>query len=168
MPSISGESEVRSLYAELLEAWNRHSADDVAARFADDSLLVAADGSRVPGSSLPGHLRLVFVDRPATHYVGHVLGVRPLGDGAVLLHALAGIVPAGGARINPAVNTIHTLIAEKGSGGWRIVLFQNAPAAYHNQPGMADQHTMRLQQIVDTERRRTRVRRRRGSPRPAR
>lgn len=168
MPSTSGESEVRALYAELLEAWNRHSADEVAARFADDGLLVSADGSRVPGSSLPGHLRLLFVDRPATRYVGHVLEIRPLGDSAVLLHALAGIVPAGRALINPAVNTIHTVIAEKCSVGWRIVLFQNAPAAYHNQPGAADQHTRRLQQIVDAELRRTRVRRHRVSQRPAR
>lgn len=149
----AAEATVRTMYGELLDAWNRHSADDFARRFADDALLVTVDGDRVPGASLPQYFRLVFVDHPEAHCVGHVLGIRPVGSNAVMLHAIAGIVPAGNTRINPAVNTVHTLLAEKRSGAWQIVLFQNTPADYHGRPELADQLTTQLQQIIDANHR---------------
>lgn len=145
----SGAAAVRDIYAELIDAWNRHSADDFAHRFADDALLIAISGCRIPSSSLADHLRLVFIDHPTSRWVGHVLQTRPVGSDAVMLHAIAGTVPAGKQHINPAANAVHTLIAEKRGSTWQIVLFQNAPAQYHNQPGVAEHHTTHLQSIVD-------------------
>ncbi|UFS98426.1 SgcJ/EcaC family oxidoreductase [Nocardia huaxiensis] len=142
---------MRTVYAELLDAWNRRSAGDFASRFADDALLVTVDGNRVPGASLTRYCQLVFVDHPETRCVGHVFSIRQIGSNAVLLHAIAGIVPAGRTRINPAVNAVHTLLAEKRAGTWQIVLFQHTPADYHGRPELADQHTTRLQQIVDAD-----------------
>jgi hypothetical protein len=36
--------------------------------------------------------------------------------------------------INPAVNTIHTLVAVQDANGWRAALFQSTPAAWHGRP----------------------------------
>ncbi|OJF84235.1 hypothetical protein NS14008_11940 [Nocardia seriolae] len=152
-PSDTGESATRNLYAELLDAWNRHSADDFASGFADDAMLVAIDGYQVPGADLVEHMRLVFLEHPAAHCVGHVFQARPVGSGAVLLQALAGIVPAGETQVHPAWNTVHTLLTERRDGTWQIVLFQNAPAHYHGRPETADLHTTRLQQIIESDRR---------------
>ncbi len=67
-------------------------------------------------------------------YVGKIRGVRFLTPEVAVLRAVAGMVPPGQSDLNPAVNTIQTLVAAKGAGPWRIALFQNTPAQFHGRP----------------------------------
>ena len=59
----------------------------------------------------------------------------------------AGMVPPGGDDLNPAVNTLQTLLAARSRDGWRIVLFQNTPAQFHGRPELTEQHLAELRQV---------------------
>jgi uncharacterized protein (TIGR02246 family) len=140
---------VRDLYERLLRAWNRRDADGYADLFADDAILVGFDGSQVAGREVRDHLAPIFADHPTASYVAKVRQVRPLGQDAVLLYAIAGMVPPGQEELKPEVNAVQTLIAERNAGDWRIVLFQNTPAQYHGRPDLAEAHTAELAPLVD-------------------
>jgi hypothetical protein len=58
------------------------------------------------------------------------------------------MVPPGQTDINPAVNTIQTLVAVKRDGTWRIALFQNTPAQFHGRPELVQQLTEELRQLL--------------------
>ena len=74
--------------------------------------------------------------------------VRPLGENAALLHAAAGMPGASGEAINPAVNAVQSLVAERIDGEWRIALFQNTPAAFHGRPEAAAALTAELTEAL--------------------
>ena len=58
------------------------------------------------------------------------------------------MVPPGQSDLNPAVNTVQTVVAAKRDGRWRIVLFQNTPAQFHGRPELAQQLTEELRQVL--------------------
>jgi uncharacterized protein (TIGR02246 family) len=66
--------------------------------------------------------------------VGKVRSVRALGSQAALLRAVAGIVPAGRSDLEPKLNAVQTLVAERRAGAWCAVLYQNTPAQLHGRP----------------------------------
>ena len=79
-------------------------------------------------------MRPIFADHRTAAYVAKVREIRMLGGGVGLLRAVAGMIPPGSGDINPAVNTIHTLVAVQKTDGWRASLFQSTPAAWHGRP----------------------------------
>lgn len=144
----SSEAAVRALYEDLLAAWNRRDARGYAALFAPDGTLVEFDGSQVSGSQIEDHLTSIFAaDAPAS-YVSKVREVRPLGEDVVLLHAIVGMVPPGRTVLDPAANSVQSLVAQNLSGTWRVVLFHNTPARYHGRPKLVKQHTDELRQVL--------------------
>lgn len=153
------ESEVRSLYQQLLDCWNRRNAAGFAALFDKDGHLIGFDGSLVNGQAeIETHLGQIFADHPTAAYVGKIRGVRLLTPDTALLRAVAGMVPPGQTDINPAVNAVQTLIAVKQEGRWGIALFQNTPAAFHGRPDESEKLTKELRQelhIVSPDRRST-------------
>ena len=58
------------------------------------------------------------------------------------------MVPPGQSDLNPAVNTIQTLVTAKRDGVWRILLFQNIPAQVHGRPELVWQLTEELRQLL--------------------
>lgn len=55
-----------------------------------------------------------------------------------ILRSVAGMISPATKDINPAVNTVHTLVAvNEGDGEWHAALFQNTPAAWHGRPSDA-------------------------------
>jgi uncharacterized protein (TIGR02246 family) len=143
------EESVRTLYATLLDAWNRRDAGDFAALFVADGQVVGFDGSQVPAAGIVDHLTGVFTSHQTAAYVAKVRWVRPLGPDAALLFAIAGLVPPGTGTVNAAVNAVQTLVAQRDPDGWRIVLFQNTPAAHHGRPDLVEAHTAELQRLLD-------------------
>ncbi|HEX7746258.1 MAG TPA: SgcJ/EcaC family oxidoreductase [Micromonosporaceae bacterium] len=142
------EDAARDLYAQLLAAWNRRDADAYATLFTDDGVVIGFDGSQMHGSGeVREQLRTIFADHPTATYVAKVRTVRALGTQAVLLRAIAGMTPPGGSELNPAVNAVQCLVAERQADGWRIALFQNTPAQYHGRPGLVAQHTAELAEL---------------------
>jgi uncharacterized protein (TIGR02246 family) len=144
MGETRAESVVRELYRDLLTAWNDRDAERFAGLFADDGALVGFDGSQVDGPEIGKHLAPIFQDHPTATYVARVRELRILGPGAVLLRSIAGMIPPGADALNPAANAVQTLVAERRLPGWRIVLFQNTPAQYHDRPEAAAAHTAEL------------------------
>ncbi|GIE98810.1 SgcJ/EcaC family oxidoreductase [Paractinoplanes rishiriensis] len=143
-----GGAAARELYQQLLDAWNKRRADDFAALFAADALLVGFDGSQIPGNRVAEHLRPIFADHPTAKYVAKVRQLRPLGSDTTMLIAIAGMAPPGGTVLNPSANAVQTLLVEPSGNTWRIVLFQNTPAQYHGHPEVAAQHTAELQPFM--------------------
>lgn len=143
------EAEVRALYQQLLEGWNKRSADAMAAPFADDGELIGFDGSQFAGRVvIDSHLQQVFTDHVTPTYVGRVRAVRFLSPDVADLRAVAGMVPPGQMDLQPSLNTHHTVIAVKSDGEWRIVLFQNTPAQFHGSPELVHKLTEELRQLL--------------------
>jgi uncharacterized protein (TIGR02246 family) len=80
--------------------------------------------------------------------VGKVRSIRALGSEAAVLRAVAGMVPAGESDLDPKLNTVQSLIAERQGGAWRVVLYQNTPAQFHGRPELSEQLTKELRQDV--------------------
>ncbi|MFI5935536.1 SgcJ/EcaC family oxidoreductase [Actinoplanes sp. NPDC051494] len=126
-----------AVYARLLQAWNERDSAAFAGLFAADGLLIGFDGSQVVGADIAGHLA---ADAPTSRYVAKVRGTRPVGVDGVLVHAIAGMVPAGGFDLDPALNAVHTLLVVDGT----VVLFQSTPARYRGRPDLAASHNAEL------------------------
>ena len=143
------ESEVGELYRQMLDGWNKRSADAFAAPFAEDGESIGFDGSQLVGrTEIVSTLRQIFADHPTAPYVSKVKSVTLLSPEVAVLRAIAGMVPPGQSEINPAVNTIQTLIAVKSDGQWCIVLFQNTPVQFHGRPELVHQMTEELRRLL--------------------
>ncbi len=143
------EEAVRGLYRDLLDAWNKRSANQFAAQFEDVCNVVGFDGSLMNGRrEIEAELSRIFADHVTAAYVGIVREVRFLTPEVALLRAVAGMVPPGQSDINPAVNTIQSLVAVKREGRWRITLYQNTPAQFHGRPDLAQGLTDELRKLL--------------------
>lgn len=147
--STSNESRVSALYTRLLDSWNRHSSSDFAALFAEDANVVGFDGSPMNGQAeIETTLRQIFTDHVTASYIGKIREVRFLSSDVAVLRAVAGMIPPGSSDLNPAVNTIQTLVAVNRDDQWRIALYQNTPAQFHGRPEMVQQLTDELRQLL--------------------
>jgi uncharacterized protein (TIGR02246 family) len=141
--------EVEAIYRQLLDSWNKRSGAGMAALFAEEGNVVGFDGSQMDGrAAIETELSRIFADHETAAYVGKVREVRLLAPDVALLRAVAGLVPPGKSKINPATNSIQTLVVTKQNGDWRIALFQNTPAQFHGRPGLVEQMTEELQQLI--------------------
>jgi uncharacterized protein (TIGR02246 family) len=147
-PMEPAEAAIRALYDGLLAAWSRGDARGYAALFAPDGTLVEFDGGRIPGSQIEDHLTTVFAAESPASYVSKVREVRPLADDVVLLQAIAGMVPPGRTVLDPAANSVQSLVAQHRSGTWRIALFHSTPARYHGRPELVRQHADELRRLL--------------------
>jgi uncharacterized protein (TIGR02246 family) len=148
-PPSDNETEVRALYRRLLAGWNNRDAQEYAALFAEDGHVIGFDGSQYNGrAEIEAEIGHIFADHPTAAYVGKIRGVRFLSPEVAVLRAVAGMAPPGQSDLNPAVNTIQTLVAARHEGRWRIALFQNTPAQFHGRPELAQQLTEELRQLL--------------------
>ncbi len=146
---LADEEAVRGLYRQLLEAWNQRSAAAFAAKFANECNVVGFDGSLMNGrGEIEAELGRIFADHVTATYVGIIREVRFLSPEVAVLRAAAGMVPPGKSDINPAVNTIQSVVAIKRKGRWLITLYQNTPAQFHGRPERAQSLTEELRQLL--------------------
>lgn len=145
-PSTSdSERATRELYTRLIEAWDKRNARDFALLFASDGGLVGFDGSQVNGQLEVGaHLTEIFSHHQTPGYVSIVREVRVLASDVTLLRANTGLVPSGKDDIDPALNAVQSMVAVQKGGAWKVALFQNTPAAFHDRPDMAKKLTEEL------------------------
>jgi uncharacterized protein (TIGR02246 family) len=150
MMPIMTENEVRALYAQLIAGWNAHDGEAMAAPFALDGVIIGFDGSVSSGKqTIGGEMASIFADHETGRYAVKVQSVRALGRQAMILRAIAGLVPPGRTAINPQTNSHQTVVAEAQDGQWRIVLFQNTPAQFHGRPELVEEMTQELQAVAD-------------------
>lgn len=144
------ENDVRALYDRLITTWNDHDGQAMAEPFAEDGVVIGFDGSVSSGRQTIGtEMSNIFADHETGRYAVKVRSVRSLGPQAMILSAIAGLVPPGRTAINPETNSHQTLVAEEQDGNWRIVLFQNTPAQFHGRPELVDNMTQELQTVAD-------------------
>ena len=149
MEAMLVESDIRSLYQELLDAWNRRDAHAFAELCAEDANVVGFDGSEHNGQAeIEAQLGEIFAHHETASYIGKVREVRFLSTEVAVLRAVAGLVPTDQHDINPAVNAVQTLVAHRHKAPWRIALFQNTPAAYHGRPELSERLTAELRDAL--------------------
>ena len=147
--AIAPDRPIRRIYEHILIAWNQQDAAAMAARFEEDGNLVGFDGSQADSrAAIEEHLRPIFADHPTAAYVARLREIRMLGRDVGLLRAVAGMISPYSDDINPALNTIHTLVAVKHAKGWRAALFQSTPAAWHGRPQDSAELTEELRDVM--------------------
>ena len=143
------DRDARELQARLPEAWDKRNARDYALLFASDGNLVGFDGSQVNGQLEVGaHLTEIFTHHQTPRYVSIVRDVRLVAADVTLLRANTGLVPPGKDDIDPALNAAQSMVAVQKGGSWKIALFQNTPAAFHDRPDLAKKLTEELRAKV--------------------
>lgn len=149
---MTGTSDSEVLYHRLIAGWNQRDAEAMAGCFGPAGTMIGFDGSTVSGpAAIRDHLAPIFLDHPTAAFVVELRERRSLAPGVTLLRAIAGMVPPGGADINPAVNAVQTLVAALHGDTWQVELFQNTPAAYHGRPEEQEAHTEALRAILRTQ-----------------
>ena len=139
------------LYEQLLRAWNDQDADAFGAVFADDGSSVGFDGSTMNGrQEIVETIRAIFKNHRTATYVAKVREVRELGADVLLLRAVVGMTPPGAAELNPAVNSIQSVVMTGQGTGLRVALLHNTPAAFHGRPELAEQLTRELTDVLRT------------------
>jgi uncharacterized protein (TIGR02246 family) len=132
-----------------LDCWNKRNAADFAALFEEKGHVVGFDGSQMNGrAEIETVIGQIFADHMTAAYVGKIREVRFLTSEVAILRAVAGMAPPGQSDLNPAVNTVQTLVAAKRTAQWRIALFQNTPAQFHGRPELAEALTEELRQLL--------------------
>jgi uncharacterized protein (TIGR02246 family) len=150
MMRIMNEKDVGALYEQLIAGWNAHDGEAMAAPFAVDGVIIGFDGSVSSGRQTIGAaMASIFADHETGRYAVKARSVRALGPQAVILRAIAGLVPPGQKAINAETNSHQTVVAEAQDGQWRIVLFQNTPAQFHGRPELVEDMTRELQAVAD-------------------
>jgi uncharacterized protein (TIGR02246 family) len=147
--TFSSDHPICRLYEQILIAWNQQDAAAMAAQFEEDANLVGFDGSQADSrTAIEDHLRPIFADHPTAAYVAKVREIRMLGSNVGILRADVGMIPPGSDDINPAGNTIQTLVAVQNADRWQAALFQSTPAAWHGRPQDSAALTEELRDVM--------------------
>ena len=145
----SDEIEVRTLYRQLLDGWNKRSADAFVTPFAPDGEVIGFDGSLMTGRvEIASTLGQIFADHATAPYVSKVRSVRLLSPDVAILRAIVGMVPPGQVDLNPALNAHQTVVAARRDGTWRIELLQTTPAQFHGRPDLIERMAEELRQLL--------------------
>ena len=127
MNSAKDEADVRALYQQLMDGWNKGNGESFAAPFAEDGDLIDFDGTH-----LKGRREIVSFHQPlfdkwlkGTRLVGEVKSVRFLTPDVALIHAIGGTVMRGKSEPSPERGSIQTLVSSKRGDEWHLAAFQN-------------------------------------------
>ncbi|WP_222267081.1 SgcJ/EcaC family oxidoreductase [Modestobacter marinus] len=124
------DTQIRALYARFIAGWNQRSGVTVSSVFADDGEMIDLDGTLRSGRlTIAADMRRLFTERATPTFVGIVRSVRRLSEDVAVLHAVTGMIPPGTNALEPALHTVHTLVAVDDSR-WKIAVLQSTPARY--------------------------------------
>ncbi|HKA21340.1 MAG TPA: SgcJ/EcaC family oxidoreductase [Blastocatellia bacterium] len=137
-PQRLAETEVRALYRQMINSWNRRCANAIGELFAEEGSVIQCDGLELKGRDeiVSGH-KQIFEDHHTGAFVGKVRSVTFLDTEAAVLRAAAGMVMPGETDFDKGLNAIQTLTAVRNDGRWQVVLFQNTPALFRDRPDEA-------------------------------
>lgn len=146
------ERAVRALYSVLLRAWNERDAEAFAAPFLAEGSIIGYDGSIVDGQAeIARHIGDIFRHHQTPIYIVRVKRVRFLAPEIAIVRGYVGMPSVSALVINPTLNAIQSLVAQRVDGVWRIALFQNTPAQFHGRPDLVAEMTAELQRTLDEQ-----------------
>ncbi|MCL4301233.1 MAG: SgcJ/EcaC family oxidoreductase [Anaerolineae bacterium] len=118
---------IRALYQQLMDGWNKGSAEAFAASFAEEGHLIGFDGTHLKGREEITSFHQPLFDKwlKGSRLVGQVIDVQFLAPQVALLHATGGTIMGGQSKPSPERDSIQTLVAVQRGGEWRLAAFQN-------------------------------------------
>ena len=142
--------EIKTLYHNLIHAWNNRDAKSMADQFTTQGELIGFDGSQASGrNTIYSHLEPIFAEHPTPPFISVIKDVHFLGPEVAMLRAIVGMIPPGKTELETDLNAHQTLIAVKEKDGWKIKLFQNTPAQFHGRPDLVERMTEELKRVSD-------------------
>ena len=98
-------AEVRALYEQLMDGWNKSSGEAFGAPFAEDGDLIAFDGTHLKGRQEIASFHQPLFDKwlKGTRLVGEVKGVRFLTPDVALMHVVGSTIMRGKLKPSPFV-----------------------------------------------------------------
>ena len=143
------ETNVRLLYIKLLACWNNYDADQYSELFTDDANVIGFDGSQMNGKEqIRKELSRIFKDHKPAAYINIIKEIRFINPDVAILRAMVGMLPPGKSDINPEVNAVQTMVAQKQKEIFVITLFHNTPAAFHGHPELREKLTEELREVI--------------------
>lgn len=133
-------AEVRALFVQLTEAWNRADATGYAALFSEDATYVTVDGTvyRGRGAIAGGHRAIFETFFKGSRLHGEVTELRWLRpDLAIAMRT--GSVQTEGAPMPSAPESLQTFVVIKEGQAWKFAAFQNTLLARYAPDGQAGQ-----------------------------
>lgn len=143
------EHDVRKLYDAWIDGWNSKDAGAMAEICDEYCTIIGFDGSMMRGrAEVHSTLESIFNNNPTGRYVRVVRAVGFPADGIAIIDSVVGMVLRGKSDINPSVNAVQSMVAVNREHGWRILHFQNTPAAYHGRPLESEKLTEELRKLI--------------------
>jgi len=150
--SENDETTVRLLYIKLLACWNNYDANQYAELFTDNANLIGYDGSQINGKKeIKTQLSKIFKDHKPASYINIIREIRFITPDVAILRSVVGMIPPGKFDINPEVNAIQTMVAERHEDGFLISLFHNTPAAFHGHPELREKLSEEFREVVSLQ-----------------
>lgn len=149
-PTDDDTLAIRRLYDDLMRAWNDGDAASFAKVFHVDGDLVGFDGTHLRGRNeiRAFHDDLFHLYVTGTRLVGVVRSVRFLDADVAVMHAEGGTTMPGESEVDPARNSIQTMVATNVDGAWRLAAFQNTRIVYFGRPELLERLTAELNTYV--------------------
>ncbi len=147
----AGLAAAAQVFAQIIDGWNRRDAIAMSAPFAERCVMIGFDGSEMLSRpAILDAMRAIWQHHQTPPYVARIRSVRMASADTAVLHAVTGLLKADG-EINAATNAVTTLVAVRDSADWRVVLYQNTPAAYHGRAADAEALTQELQALAQNK-----------------
>lgn len=148
----NNETAVRLLYIKLLACWNNHDAQQYSDLFSEDANVIGFDGSQMNGKQeIKKELTRIFKEHKPAAYINIIREIRFVSPEVSILRAVVGMVTPRKSDINPEVNAVQTMIAQKRNGEFFIELFHNTPAAFHGQPDLREKLSEELRELITAQ-----------------
>jgi phosphoglucomutase len=109
------EASIRALYEQLMDGWNKGSAEAFAAPFEENADFVAFDGTLFKGRDeiVSSHQPLFDKWLKGTRLTGEVRAIRFLSPEIALMHTIGGTIMRKKSESSPERDSIQTLVAAK-------------------------------------------------------
>jgi uncharacterized protein (TIGR02246 family) len=123
----SDHDEIRALFDRACQAWSVGDAEAYGACFTDDCDYVSFDGhwERSRRAMVAAHDELFRGVLFGSRLIGEVDAIRPLHPDVALVHAHGSVLVAWRRHLPRRRSTRNTLVAVRGTQGWRIAAAHN-------------------------------------------
>jgi uncharacterized protein (TIGR02246 family) len=131
-PSFADEAAIRALYQRLIDSWEQGAAA-YAECFAQDSTYIVGNGMIEQGwqEIVDGHEIIFSAWARNSRLEGRIERLQFLLPELALIVAYGHIVYKDHRSSEKNKRTVYSLIAQKISGTWQFVFYQNTPIAAH-------------------------------------